>query len=32
MVFTKYNSIANLPNEYGLECAEWYKIINRYNK
>lgn len=31
MVFTKYYSIANLPNDYGLECAEWYKIINRYN-
>ena len=31
MLFTKYNSISNLPNDYGKDCAKWYKIFHKYN-
>ncbi|WP_156990080.1 C39 family peptidase [Caproicibacter fermentans] len=31
MVFTKYNSLSDMPNDYGKDCAEWYKIFNKYN-
>lgn len=30
MLFTKYNSISNEPNDYGKECTEWYKILRKY--
>ena len=31
MIFTKYNSISDLPNDYGKDCAKWFTIFNKYN-
>ena len=30
MLFTKYNSTSDEPNEYGTECTEWYNIFRKY--
>lgn len=30
MLFTKYNSSVDEPNDYGKECTDWYKILRKY--
>lgn len=30
MLFTKYNSTDELPNDYGKDCTNWYRIFKKY--